>query len=152
MSLCNTTKIVQKSNCTVSSVFFSQGHFICNICNTINEKCCITVGWLIVLLVIRLICLCCSARRIGDSLSAARTFFELFDRTSTIDNGSTKGEELVKQPLQQSVLLISISTLQINFHGRIEFDQVKFIYPSRPTSVVLNKFQLAIEPGKGNSD
>jgi len=31
----------------------------------------------------------------GASVSAARSLFELFDRTPLIDNGSTKGQELV---------------------------------------------------------
>ncbi|CAF4863389.1 unnamed protein product [Rotaria sp. Silwood1] len=35
-----------------------------------------------------------------------------------------------------------------NFQGAIEFDQVKFAYPSRPTSCILNKFQLTIKPGQ----
>lgn len=31
----------------------------------------------------------------GASVSAARSLFELFDRIPLIDNGSTKGQELV---------------------------------------------------------
>ncbi|CAF5024856.1 unnamed protein product, partial [Rotaria sp. Silwood1] len=38
---------------------------------------------------------------------------------------------------------------QLNdFQGTIEFNKVKFAYPSRPTSCVLNKFQLTIKPGQ----
>ncbi|CAF3680698.1 unnamed protein product [Rotaria sp. Silwood1] len=37
---------------------------------------------------------------------------------------------------------------EIGFGGEINFDQVKFIYPTRPTSVILNKFQLNIKPGQ----
>ncbi|CAF4536851.1 unnamed protein product, partial [Rotaria magnacalcarata] len=66
----------------------------------------------------------------GSSLSAARGFFDLFDRTPTIDNGSVDGRQLE------------------NFQGQIEFNQVEFSYPSRPTIRVLNKFQLTIEPGQ----
>ncbi|CAF2258237.1 unnamed protein product, partial [Rotaria magnacalcarata] len=69
-------------------------------------------------------------RQMGSSLSAARGFFDLFDRTPTIDNGSVDGRQLE------------------NFQGQIEFNQVEFSYPSRPTIRVLNKFQLTIEPGQ----
>ncbi|CAF0844645.1 unnamed protein product [Rotaria sordida] len=68
--------------------------------------------------------------RIAASISAAETFFDLFDRKPTIDNTSIEGQEL------------------IDFHGEIKFDQVKFIYPTRPTSIILNKFQLNIKPGQ----
>ncbi|CAF4132447.1 unnamed protein product [Rotaria sp. Silwood2] len=70
------------------------------------------------------------SRRIAESVSAAETFFDLFDRKPTIDNTSTEGLELV------------------NFRGEIKFDQVKFIYPTRSTSIVLNQFQLNIKPGQ----
>ncbi|CAF1044852.1 unnamed protein product [Adineta steineri] len=70
-----------------------------------------------------------SAKRMGQSLSAAKIFFDLFDRIPTIDNASTSGQELV------------------DFGGEIEFDQVKFAYPSRPTTVVLNKLQMNIKSG-----
>ncbi|UJR20034.1 hypothetical protein I4U23_023168 [Adineta vaga] len=36
----------------------------------------------------------------------------------------------------------------VNFRGEIEFNQVKFSYPTRPTITVLNKFQLKINPGQ----
>ncbi|CAF1343363.1 unnamed protein product [Rotaria sordida] len=65
--------------------------------------------------------------RIATSISAAEAFFDLFDRKPTIDNTSTEGREL------------------IDFRGEIKFDQVKFIYPTRPTSIILNKFQLNIK-------
>jgi len=35
------------------------------------------------------------SKEMGASVSAARSLFELFDRTPLIDNGSTKGQELV---------------------------------------------------------
>ncbi|CAF2104120.1 unnamed protein product [Rotaria magnacalcarata] len=35
-----------------------------------------------------------------------------------------------------------------DFRGEIEFDQVKFIYPSRPESLVLNNFRLSIKSGQ----
>ncbi|CAF4035795.1 unnamed protein product [Rotaria sp. Silwood2] len=66
-------------------------------------------------------------RRIAASVSAAKTFFILFDRKPAIDNTSSEGHALV------------------DFHGEIKFNQVKFIYPTRPTSIVLNKFQLNIK-------
>ncbi|CAF3579610.1 unnamed protein product [Rotaria sp. Silwood1] len=34
------------------------------------------------------------------------------------------------------------------FRGEIKFDQVKFIYPTRPTSIILNKLQLNIRSGQ----
>ncbi|CAF4544511.1 unnamed protein product [Rotaria sp. Silwood1] len=71
-----------------------------------------------------------TSRRVAESVSAADTFFELFDRKPAIDNTSTEGKEL------------------IDFRGEIKFDRVKFIYPTRSTSIVLNKFQLNIKPGQ----
>ncbi|CAF4275550.1 unnamed protein product, partial [Adineta steineri] len=35
-----------------------------------------------------------------------------------------------------------------NFRGETEFNQVKFIYPTRPTVLVLNKLQLSIKSGQ----
>ncbi|CAF1456940.1 unnamed protein product [Adineta steineri] len=70
------------------------------------------------------------APRMGASFAAAHAFFDLFDRIPTIDNGSDKGQELT------------------NFSGETEFNQVKFIYPSRPTVLVHNKLQLSIKSGQ----
>ncbi|CAF1382423.1 unnamed protein product, partial [Adineta steineri] len=70
------------------------------------------------------------AQRIGTSFAAAHAFFDLFDRIPTIDNESNKGHELT------------------NFSGQTEFNQVKFVYPSRPTALVLNKLQLSIKSGQ----
>jgi hypothetical protein len=42
--------------------------------------------------------------RIGSSLSAAQSFFELFDRTPTIDNASTEGQELVRKIMRTTPL------------------------------------------------
>ncbi|CAF3234156.1 unnamed protein product [Rotaria sp. Silwood2] len=75
------------------------------------------------------ICEAC-ALRIAASVAAARTFFNLFDRKPAIDNISTEQQELV------------------DLHGEIKFDHVKFVYPTRPTPVVLNEFQLNIKPGQ----
>ncbi|CAF1339346.1 unnamed protein product, partial [Adineta steineri] len=70
------------------------------------------------------------AERIGKSFAAAHAFFDLFDRIPTIDNGSNKGQELT------------------NFSGETDFNQVKFVYPSRPAVLVLNKLQLSIKSGQ----
>ncbi|CAF4486681.1 unnamed protein product [Rotaria sp. Silwood2] len=70
------------------------------------------------------------SQRIAASFSATETFFDLFDRTPAIDNTSTEGQKLV------------------DFRGEIKFDQVKFIYPIRPTSIILKKFQLHIKPSQ----
>ncbi|UJR13036.1 hypothetical protein I4U23_000062 [Adineta vaga] len=67
---------------------------------------------------------------IGTSITGAQSFFDLFDRTPTIDNRSTEGQEL------------------FDFHGEIEFNQIKFAYPTRPRSSVLNNFQLTIKPNQ----
>ncbi|CAF1295721.1 unnamed protein product [Rotaria sordida] len=67
---------------------------------------------------------------IAATFTAAETFFGLFDRIPAIDNTSTEGKELV------------------DFHGEIKFDRVKFIYPTRPTSIILNEFQLDIKPSQ----
>ncbi|CAF1518564.1 unnamed protein product [Adineta ricciae] len=68
--------------------------------------------------------------RIGSSISAAQDFFDLFDRTPCIDNASSEGQQLE------------------TFRGEIQFEQVKFAYPTRPTALILNKFQLTIKPGQ----
>ncbi|CAF1331651.1 unnamed protein product [Rotaria sordida] len=68
--------------------------------------------------------------RIASSVSSAEAFFDLFDRIPSIDNTSTEGQELV------------------DFRGEIKFDQVKFSYPPRLTSIILNKFQLNIKPSQ----
>ncbi|CAF0839930.1 unnamed protein product [Adineta ricciae] len=70
------------------------------------------------------------SRRVGSSLSASQVFFDLFDRTPTIDNTPRIGKILKK------------------FRGEIHFDQVEFVYPTRPTARVLNKFDLIVKPGQ----
>ncbi|CAF0817662.1 unnamed protein product [Adineta steineri] len=70
------------------------------------------------------------APRMGASFAAAHAFFDLFDRIPTIDNESNKGQELT------------------NFSGETEFNQVKFMYPARPSVLVLNKLQLSIKSGQ----
>ncbi|CAF1513772.1 unnamed protein product, partial [Adineta steineri] len=70
------------------------------------------------------------AERIGESFAAAHAFFDLFDRIPIIDNGSNKGQELA------------------NFSGETKFNQVKFVYPTRPAVLVLNKLQLSIKSGQ----
>ncbi|CAF1243777.1 unnamed protein product, partial [Rotaria sordida] len=75
-------------------------------------------------------CITTLTRQMSDSLSAAQSFFSLFDRTSAIDNSSTDGQQLS------------------DFQGAIEFSEVKFAYPSRPTSCILDKFQLIIKSGE----
>ncbi|CAF3588026.1 unnamed protein product [Rotaria sp. Silwood1] len=67
---------------------------------------------------------------INSSVAAAEAFFDLFDRKPVIDNISNEGQDLV------------------DFRGEIQFDQVKFIYPTRPRSIILNEFQLNIKPGQ----
>lgn len=38
----------------------------------------------------------CRTREIGTSLSAAASFFDLFDRSPTVDNDSREGQVLVR--------------------------------------------------------
>ncbi|CAF2108011.1 unnamed protein product [Rotaria magnacalcarata] len=73
---------------------------------------------------------CCVIRDMGASLSAAQNFFNLFDRVPSIDNSSTEGKTLV------------------NDLGDIQFDHVKFSYPCRPTSTVVNILKLIIKSGQ----
>ncbi|KAK1593035.1 hypothetical protein Q3G72_034825 [Acer saccharum] len=61
---------------------------------------------------------------------AATRIFERMDRIPEIDGEDTKG--LVLDKIQ----------------GQIEFDHVKFTYPSRPDSIVLEDFNLKVEAGK----
>ncbi|CAF1098923.1 unnamed protein product [Rotaria sordida] len=75
-------------------------------------------------------CITTLTRQMSDSLSAAQSFFNLFDRTSAIDNSSIDGQQLS------------------DFQGAVEFSEVKFAYPSRPTSCILDKFQLIIKSGE----
>ncbi|CAF1201660.1 unnamed protein product [Rotaria sordida] len=75
-------------------------------------------------------CITTLTRQMSDSLSAAQSFFNLFDRTSAIDNSSIDGQQLS------------------DFQGAVEFSEVKFAYPSRPTSFILDKFQLIIKSGE----
>ncbi|CAF4936481.1 unnamed protein product [Rotaria sp. Silwood1] len=70
------------------------------------------------------------SHRIASSVAAAERFFDLFDRKPVINNTSTTGIELDE------------------FRGEIKFDQAKFIYPTRPTSIILNKLQLNIRSGQ----
>ncbi|EOY30662.1 ABC transporter-like [Theobroma cacao] len=65
-----------------------------------------------------------------EATIAATRIFARIDRTPEIDSEDTKG--------------IVLDTIR----GDIEFDHVKFIYPSRPDSVVLKDFNLKVEAGK----
>ncbi|CAF1372533.1 unnamed protein product [Adineta ricciae] len=68
-------------------------------------------------------------QQIGRSLSAAKNFFDLFDRTPDIETASAKQQQLD------------------GFRGEVKYDNVKFAYPTRPTTNILNNFQLHIKPG-----
>ncbi|XP_027357405.1 putative ABC transporter B family member 8 [Abrus precatorius] len=61
---------------------------------------------------------------------AASRIFEMIDRIPMIDGEDTKG-----------LVLESIS-------GKLDFDHVKFTYPSRPDMIVLSDFNLQVEAGK----
>lgn len=61
---------------------------------------------------------------------AAQRIFDRIDRIPLIDGEDTKGLVLDK------------------IRGELEFEHVKFTYPSRPDSVVLKDFNLRVEAGK----
>ncbi|CAF1131249.1 unnamed protein product [Rotaria sordida] len=48
-------------------------------------------------------CITTLTRQMSDSLSAAQSFFSLFDRTSAIDNSSTDGQQLVSNSFRKSL-------------------------------------------------
>ncbi|KAF5111685.1 hypothetical protein DV452_004367 [Geotrichum candidum] len=66
----------------------------------------------------------------GGSVGAAYKIFEAINRVPVIDSERDDGE-------QPNELV-----------GRIEFQNVKFAYPSRPNVPVLDDFNLVIEPGQ----
>ncbi|CAF4206391.1 unnamed protein product [Rotaria sp. Silwood2] len=49
---------------------------------------------------------------------------------------------------QQVFAILLAKTLDVDFRGEIKFNNVNFIYPTRPTSIILNKFQLDIKPSQ----
>jgi ABC-type multidrug transport system fused ATPase/permease subunit len=67
----------------------------------------------------------------GTACGAAATIYELIDRVPEIDNLAEGG----LKPDPSSV------------RGRVEFRNVTFAYPSRPTATVLRGFNLVIEAG-----
>ncbi|ELU12561.1 hypothetical protein CAPTEDRAFT_175467 [Capitella teleta] len=66
----------------------------------------------------------------GKAKSAANRLFHLFDREPEIDSSSTSGQK----PASCS--------------GSLEFRDVHFVYPSRPTVPVLQGLNLGVEQGK----
>ncbi|CAF3678455.1 unnamed protein product [Rotaria sp. Silwood1] len=66
----------------------------------------------------------------SKAIQAAEKILELLNRTPSIDNGSSDGDEIP------------------NFNGDLEFVNVHFIYPNRPESVVLKDFTLKIRAGQ----
>lgn len=72
-----------------------------------------------------------SFQAIGSAMGAAHKIYEAIDRVPSID---ASDEKLGEKP----------ATLE----GRIQFDNVKFTYPSRPNVPILDNFSLSIEPGQ----
>ncbi|CAF3906292.1 unnamed protein product [Rotaria sp. Silwood1] len=60
----------------------------------------------------------------------------------------TYGEMQVRLWMNQQSNQIVEQASTIDFRGEIKFDQVKFIYPIRSTSIILNKLQLNIRSGQ----
>lgn len=65
-----------------------------------------------------------------DASVAASRIFKRIDRTPLIDGEAEKG--------------LVLDTIQ----GEIQFERVKFIYPSRPDTIILRDFDLKVEAGK----
>lgn len=72
-----------------------------------------------------------SFQAIGSAMGAAQKIFEAIDRVPVIDAGEDNVGDILK-----------------DFEGRIEFEHVKFTYPSRPNVPILEDFSLTIEPGQ----
>jgi len=53
------------------------------------------------------------SKEMGASVSAARSLFELFDRIPLIDNGSTKGQELVITYIYIYSLTVNVDNFEI---------------------------------------
>lgn len=97
----------------------------------------------------------------GDAASAqtaASRIFELIDRVPLIDAKPfmddkpglvDKGMEVRHVPMTNSEAVSSGKGQIIeNFTGKVMFENVKFSYPQRPESAVLNRLNLTIEPGQ----
>lgn len=65
--------------------------------------------------------------------AAAKSAFEIIDRKSRIDSMSPDGKTLN------------------NFQGNIEFKDVTFAYPTRPSQIVLNSFNLVVKANSTNA-
>ncbi|KAG2490598.1 hypothetical protein HYH03_010991 [Edaphochlamys debaryana] len=68
---------------------------------------------------------------LGNAKGAVQRIFPIIDRKPAIDSSSPDGA----QPDPQTV------------KGEIEFNSVRFVYPSRPSVVVFNNFSLRVAPG-----
>ncbi|UJR24257.1 hypothetical protein I4U23_027224 [Adineta vaga] len=66
----------------------------------------------------------------GRAIEGAKKIFELINRKPLIDNESNTGERIS------------------NFTGQFEFDDVSFVYPTRPESKILKNFKLNIKSGQ----
>ncbi|KAF1951528.1 P-loop containing nucleoside triphosphate hydrolase protein [Byssothecium circinans] len=66
----------------------------------------------------------------GEAVAAATKVFNTIERESPIDPETKEGDKPAE------------------FIGNIEFKDIKHIYPSRPETVVVENFNLTIEPGK----
>ncbi|KAK6835350.1 hypothetical protein RU639_002252 [Aspergillus parasiticus] len=68
----------------------------------------------------------------SKAMGASRDLRTLFNRRPTIDTWDTSGKPFDKKASS----------------GRIEFRNVSFSYPSRPERVVVNNFNLTVQPGQ----
>jgi ABC-type multidrug transport system fused ATPase/permease subunit len=78
-------------------------------------------------------------------MEAAEKIFELLKRKSMINNESKDGDEIVSEYHIYSLYIVFI--FQPHFTGQLDFDDVYFVYPNRPESIILRNFKLTIKPG-----
>ena len=69
----------------------------------------------------------------AKSKNAAKSIFELFDRTPRMNNWESENGEIVKPE---------------EFEGNIEVKQIEFTYPSRPEAKILKGMDLEIKKGQ----
>ncbi|KAI9095154.1 ABC multidrug transporter Mdr1 [Phlyctochytrium arcticum] len=69
---------------------------------------------------------------VGKARDSAVDILDLLDRVPVIDNWDTSGATLNKETIR----------------GRVEFKDVHFVYPNRPTIKVLRGLNLTVEPGQ----
>jgi hypothetical protein len=83
-----------------------------------------------------LYCIYCRPNRIGSSLSGAQNFFDLFDRTPSIDNASTDGEKLVSKRMMRSNAFVESYTIS----SRVNYVSYRLIFVVKSNLIKSNLF------------